>query len=80
MKLEPFSHLDEKLTGFIVGLLLLFLWWLLTLDCRPKPPELPTGTLLYERPESVSYVRSHGGRNVTQTDLLTCHRCRDEPK
>lgn len=70
MQLRPFSHLDEKLIGFVVGLILLFLWWLLTLDCRAKPPEPPTGTLLYERPESVSYVRSHGGGNLTQPDLF----------
>jgi len=63
MKLEPFSHLDEKLWKFVVGLLLLLLWWALTLDCRPKPANPPTSTLLYVRPESVSYVRSQRGRN-----------------
>lgn len=64
MKLEPFSHLDEKLLGFFLGLAILFLWWLLTLDCRPKPPEPLTPTLLYQRPESVSYVRSYRGGNL----------------
>lgn len=80
MRLNPFSHLGEKLTGFIVGFLLLLTWWALTLDCRPKPPPPPTTTLLYERTWSVSYVRSGGGRNLAQTHLLTRHRCGDKPK
>jgi len=38
MRLDPFSHLDEKLTGFVVGLPILLLWWALTLRCRPEQP------------------------------------------
>lgn len=70
MRLDPFSHLDEKLYNFLFGSLLLLMWWALTLDCRAKPPQPPTITLLYERPESVSYVRSQRGGSLTQTDLF----------
>ncbi len=70
MELNPFSHLGEKLSGFVIGTALLLLLSLLTLDCRPKPPPPPTRTLLYAHPWSVSYVRSQRGRNATQPDLF----------
>ncbi|KKL86145.1 hypothetical protein LCGC14_1947630 [marine sediment metagenome] len=70
MRLEPFSHLDEKLWRFIVGCALLFLWWLLTLDCRAKPANPLTRTLPSQRLESVSYVLSQRGRRFAQPHLM----------